>query len=201
MGLLLGIILGGCGSTPVNTYVLDVYPQPPATITPGKEIVLVSTPKAEPGFDTPLIAYQQRPYGLDYFVNSRWVDTPAEMLHRLIIDTLAGTKGFAAVLALPTPAEGDLRLETTIIRLQQDFTQKPSQVRLVLRATLFDGDNNRLLGNRFLEATQVAPSEDAYGGVQAANKALRQVLAELQDFVLEAAANRRRLRLAPYSER
>jgi cholesterol transport system auxiliary component len=199
--LSLGANLGGCASTPVNTYVLDVYPKPPATVTPSQETLLISTPKAEPGFDTPLIAYQQRPYGLDYFVNSRWVDTPAQMLHRLIVDTLAGTNGFAAVLASPTPAEGDLRLETTIIRLQQDFTQQPSQVRLVLRTALFDIDNNRLLGSRFLEATQIAPSEDAYGGVQAANDALRQVLAELQDFVLETVANRRRLRSAPYSDR
>lgn len=199
--LVLSLALGasGCSSSPINTYVLDVSPAPPSTVTPGKETILVGTPKAEPGFDTPLIAYRQRPYGLDYFVNSRWVDTPAQMLHRLIVDTLEGTNGFAAVLALPTPVEGDLRLETTIIRLQQDFTQKPSQVRLVLQATLVDINNNRLLGSRFFEATQAAPSEDAYGGVQAANIALRDVLTELQSFVLDTTVNQRRLRFAPYS--
>jgi cholesterol transport system auxiliary component len=199
--LTLLLILGanGCTSTPINTYVLDVYPKPPATVTPGKETILVGVPKAEPGFDTPLIAYRQRPYGLDYFVNSRWVDTPAQMLHRLIVDTLESTHGFAAVLALPNLVEGDLRLDTTIIRLQQDFTQKPSQVRLVLQATLIDIDKTRLLGSRFIEATQVAPSEDAYGGVQAANSALQEVLAELQHFVLDTVANQRRLRFAPYS--
>jgi cholesterol transport system auxiliary component len=201
LAMLLALGASGCASSPVNTYVLDVYPNPPTTVTPGNETILVATPKAEPGFDTPLIAYQQRPYGLDYFVNSRWVDTPAQMLHRLIVDTLAGTDAFATVLALPTPVEGDLRLETTLIRLQQDFTQQPSQVRLVLRATLIDIDTDRLLDSRFIEASQAAPSEDAYGGVQAANEALRDVLAELQDFVLEAATHRRRLRFAPYSER
>lgn len=193
--LPLGIV--GCASTPVNTYVLDVYPKPPVNVTPSQKTLLVSTPQAEPGFDTPLIAYQQRLYGLDYFVNSSWVDTPAQMLHRLVVDTLASTNGFAAVLASPTPVEGDLRLETTLIRLQQDFTQKPSQVRLVLRATLVDMNKNHLLGSRFIEATQAAPSEDAYGGVQAANRALRQVLAELQEFVLRTTANQHQPPLTP----
>lgn len=188
--LMLGAQLAGCAaSTPISTYVLNVHAEPAASSTSiaGNQILLVATPTAEPGYDTSLIAYSQRPFALNYYTKNRWVDTPARMLHPLLVDSLSGSQAFAAVVGLPTPVEGDLRLETSIIRLLQDFTQQPSQVEVVLQAKLIDTTTGRLLGSRSFEAVEPAVSEDAYGGVQAANRALGRILQELQDFVLEAA--------------
>ena len=77
---------------------------------------------------------------------------------------------------------GELRLETEVLLLQQEFTTKPSQVRFVLRAYIAEDGTRRVLATRDFEALVPAPSEDPYGGVLAANTAVRQVLDELTAF-------------------
>jgi cholesterol transport system auxiliary component len=180
----------GCVSAPsINTYVLTAGTAESPTLQASGGVLLVAEPRAEPGFDTALIAYTQSPFTLDYYTKSSWVDTPARMLMPLIINAMERSKIFTAVLSLPTPVEGNLRLETNLIRLQQEFLQKPSQVRLTLRAKLIDTATNQVLGTQLFEVTAVAPSEDAYGGVQAANVAVKRMLEEITDFVLKHVAS------------
>lgn len=190
------IWLSGC--TPANllqapasetkTYLLGAEPDvQPINRSTGK-VLLVAEPRAEPGFDTPYIAYTRDPLSLDYYTKSEWADTPGKMLHPLIVMTMEKTNAFRAVVTPPTPANPDLRLEIDIIRLQQEFWEKPSRVRLTLRAKLFEPNSGQVLATQLFEATEPAPSEDAEGGVRAANKAVEKVLEELAGFVMEHGA-------------
>jgi cholesterol transport system auxiliary component len=77
-----------------------------------------------------------------------------------------------------------------LIRLQQEFTTQPSRVQLTLRAQLYDVRNRKLLAVREFDAAENATSDDAYGGVIAANRALERVLGQLADFCAVASANR-----------
>jgi len=190
---LLAVFAGGGGCAPqqfVTTYLLDsraaVRPLPVASAP--NQVLLIAEPQAAAGFDTPRIAYTKTPFALEYYTQSNWVDTPARMLVPLLVDALERSKGFDVVLPLPTSVNGDLRLETTIIRLQQEFQpQAPSRVRLAVRAKLIDIPTNHVLGTQLFEIVEPAPSEDAYGGVQAANKAVQRLLGELQEFALRYA--------------
>ena len=58
---------------------------------------------------------------------------------------------------------------------------------MALRATLVDVSGRRVLSTRLLQAESSAPSEDAEGGVIAANAALGEVLTSLVAFVMEGA--------------
>jgi cholesterol transport system auxiliary component len=183
--------LGGCAPQQVvNTYVLDarVNEHPLPSSGSPNSVLLVAEPRADAGFDTPRIAYTKVPFALEYYTQSTWVDTPARMLVPLLVDALERSKGFDVVLPMPTSVDGDLRLETTLIQLQQEFQpQPPSRVRLLLRVKLIDIPTNHVLGTQLFEVVETAPSEDAYGAVQAANKAVQRVLGEIQDFVLRYA--------------
>ena len=53
---------------------------------------------------------------------------------------------------------------------------------LALHVQLVDVRGRRVVATRTLEATEAAPSEDAYGGVIAANRALARVLAQVAAF-------------------
>jgi len=68
------------------------------------------------------------------------------------------------VVVPPVGVAVDLRLEIDIIRFQQEFLQQPSQVRLTLRAKLFDVASRHVLGTQIFEATAPALEENAYGG-------------------------------------
>ena len=165
---------------------LDAAPRPPGT-TAGAPTLVVNPPRAAAGFDSQRIIYLREPYKLEYFANSEWVDPPALMLAPLLVNALERSGVFRAVIQTPASASGDLRLDTQIIRLQQEFHTQPSHARFTLRAYLVDDKTRGVLAWREFDADVPALSDDPYGGVVAANKAVQIVLADLSAFCAEAA--------------
>ena len=53
---------------------------------------------------------------------------------------------------------------------------------LTLRVQLIDVRGKRVLATRVFDETENAPSDDAYGGVTAANAALQRVLEQIAEF-------------------
>jgi cholesterol transport system auxiliary component len=82
------------------------------------------------------------------------------------------------------------RLDTELVRLQQNFATRPPQVELALRAQLVDVRSRRVLATAEFEEVEATPREDAYGGVVAANRALQRLLARLADFAAEQSGGR-----------
>ncbi len=154
----------------------------------GAPTLLVSVPRAGPGFDSPRMAYVTDPYALAYFARHQWVDTPARMLGPLFVRWLEGTGRYAAVVGAPSSVAAEIRLDTEIVRLLQDFSVRPSVVRLTLRAQLVDTAGRRVLATREIEAAAPAPSEDPVGGVAAANRAVAAALTELAEMCAAAAS-------------
>jgi cholesterol transport system auxiliary component len=204
LGLLL--LAAGCGglnpksASPPSFYSLDAAgadaataAQPrPAAIRAGNAAhaaptLIVNPPHAAAGFDSRRIVYVRELHKLEYFAHSEWVDTPARMLAPLIVAALENGGAFRAVVLTPSAASGDLRLDTEIIRLQHEFGAGPSRVRFTLRAYLVEVKSRRILASREFDASVPASSEDPYGGVLAANRAIQTVLGEVSAFCAEAA--------------
>lgn len=167
----------------------------PATAAAARSVstgptLLVSTPLAAAGFDSPRIIYLRQTHKLEYFAHSEWVDTPARMLTPLLIAAVEHGGSFRAVAHAPGPASGDLRLDTEVLLLQHEFTEQPSRVRFVLRAYVVEESSRRVVATRQFEASVIAPSEDTYGGVVAANQAVQHVLESVAAFCAEAGNSR-----------
>jgi cholesterol transport system auxiliary component len=194
--LTLSLLLGACtGLHPapaadVNSYVLEAKPLTNVARERRDIVLEVSAPRAWPGFETPQMAYVQRPYELDYFATNRWADTPSRMLGPLLARALEQTGSFRAVVQTPSAVPADVRAVGELIRLQQNFEVRPSQVELTLRMQLIDVRGRRTLASRTFEAMEIAPSDDAYGGVIAANRALQRILEQVAEFSVLETANR-----------
>ena len=173
-----------------NFYSLDnalkLAPATPRTLSPAAPTLLISTSRAAAGFDSPRIIYVREPHKLEYFAHSEWIDTPARMLAPLLVAVVENSRAFRAVVHAPSSASGDLRLDTEILQLQQEFAGGTSRVRFVLRAYLVEDASRRVIASREFEALATAPSADPYGGVVAANQAVRTVLENLAAFCAEA---------------
>ena len=193
------ILLGGCSSllptpaAPPSLFTLDdgtsVPSSPASRPAPNAALatLIINTPKAAAGYGTSHIVYARRTHEIEYFAFSLWVDTPAHMLTPLIVRAVERTGAFQAVLAAPTAASSRFRLDTEIIRLQQDFSTSPSRVRLTLRAVLIDTTTKAVVARREVDASVASRSEDTYGGVIAAQAVTQRVLTELATFCAEAA--------------
>ncbi len=180
--LALALLAAGCAGlqpAPVASPTLHLL-QAAAAVGPApvqRDLVLeVAAPRAWPGFDTPQLAYVQRPFELDYYANSRWADAPARMLGPLLAQALAQAGSFRAVVQTPGAVPADLRLNGELVRLQQNFATRPSRIELTLRVELVDVRGRRVLASRVFDESEAATTDDAYGGVTAANAALQRVL-------------------------
>ena len=199
---LLLALLGACGtltkpsSTPMASYyALESAPRvaaaPAAMPAPARAgataTVVVTNPHAAAGYDSQRIIYVREPHKLEYFANSEWIDAPQRMLGPLVATALQDSGAFAAVVQTPGAPVGDMRLDTEIIRLHQDFSTSPSRVRFTLRAWLLADRSRRVMAWREFDQVVPAASDDPYGGVIAANRAVQAALAELATFFAEAA--------------
>lgn len=188
--VLLMATLGGCLSPrgeapPVHTYQLSLDAWSGETRPPdaGGPVLLVGPPQPQPGFDTPRMVYLKRPYELEYYAVNQWADTPARLFAPLLARALGQTGQWRAVIPLPNSIRGDYRLDSHGVAVQQEFLQQPSLVRVTAHAQLVDLKESRIVSARTFDAVEEAPSEDAYGGVLAANKAIAKLLDQVASWL------------------
>ena len=149
----------------------------------------INTPKAAAGFDTRRMMYTRAPHKLEYFAQNEWIDTPARMLQALLVAAIAQTQNFKAVLAKQDKVKSELRLDCEIVKLIQSFNVKPSQVQLVLRATIIDNMTNKVVAYREFDERVNAISDSPNGGAIAANQAVNGALEKLALFSTQTAIN------------
>ena len=167
---------------PPRRFVLGEDAGPSAAPAAGQPLLLLAAPSASAGFDSPRMVYVTRPYELQAFASHEWVDAPARMLTPVLVRALEA-RGAVAVAQGGVTSGAALRLDTQLLCLQQEFLASPSRVRFALRAELSEPRSARRVASRTFEALEDAPSDDPYGGVLAANRAVSRVLDELAPWV------------------
>lgn len=145
--------------------------------------LLVSVPRAKAGFRTQRMAYSVREHEVRYFALNQWADTPSRMLLPSLVESLERTKIWRTVVQMPSTIRGDFRLDTENVEVQQEFFQQPSRVRLTLRMQLTGLRDHRSMGTREFTVLEDAPSDDPYGGVVAANRAVAKLLEGVSDWL------------------
>jgi cholesterol transport system auxiliary component len=160
--------------------------RPPAPA--GAPSLLVTVPRAAAGLDSRLMAYQRSPQRIEHYTASEWLDAPPRLMAPLLVRAAEATGAFRVVLQAPAGAAASWRLDTELLRLQQNFGSGPSQLRLTLRAVLVDTTSRAVLATQEFDTSVPAPSDDAAGGAAAAQRAVLQVARALAAFCAAVAA-------------
>ncbi len=198
--LLIGLFVSGCSSLlpkpPINTayYSLDSIQADSEAVSAlnteqNLPTLIINTPKAAAGFDTRHMMYTRSAYRLEYFARNEWLDTPSNMLQPLMVKAIEQTHAFKAVLPKLAAVKTDLRLESELIRLVQNFNTNPSQVLFSLRVTVIDSSTNQVIALRQFDETVSAESDDPIGGVRASNLAVTQALEKLRQFTKQLSSD------------
>ena len=195
---LLALVLGGCAaallqqpdSATTHTYLLEwQLPGSTAMANPQGPGLLVMPLMATPGFDTADMAYMRMPHELEYFARHRWVDSPARMLDPLLLRAATQTGLFSSVVESGSRTVADLRLDSTLLHLQQVCRLNPSEQQLAVRVQLVDLKNSRVIATRTLSVSEPLQERTPYAGVIAANRAVTRLLGQLQEFLVGAVAD------------
>jgi cholesterol transport system auxiliary component len=195
----LPVLLAGCAGSLLpkpaaapRRFSLDDGAPPPVSPPPqhAAPVLVLVTPRAAASLDGHGMVYSRRPNERAAYAFHEWVDPPAQMLAPLLLRALQARGGFRAVLLAPSAATGALRLETELTRLHQDFSVRPSQLRLTLRALLLDAMTRQVLAGHEFDQVQPCASDDAEGGVAAAQQAAQALVAALAEWCADAARGR-----------
>ncbi len=188
VGICLGLGLVGCSPVqvgPSQTYIVNSVPALSRNVTHHHvSNVFVSLPEAGPLYSTPDMSYMLSPYQISYFVKNSWIETPAQMLQPLIVDTLQATHDFRVVSSSQNAGRFDYQVNTQLLQFTQDFTQSPSVFRLKLRVQLIKLVDNHIVASQDISVVEPAPQNSPYGGVVAANQAAKDALKILAHFCL-----------------
>lgn len=180
--------LSGCLS-PVkidnqHTYMLNSLPASVPSSHHKAGTILVLPPETRPIYNTTQMAYTIKPYQIAYFSINQWGETPGQMLHPLLTQTLQNTRAFRAVVTPPFVGPYRYVLSTQILTFEQDFTQRPALLRLTARVQLMGMIKNQIIATRVFSITTPLYQSTPYGGVVAANQATEQLLKDIARFCI-----------------
>ncbi len=148
----------------------------------------VSATASAPGYGTTRMAYTTQPPRLDYFAHHEWADLPARMLAALMETRLDASSLLGTVLTGSSDIRTDLRLDSELKSLRQDFTGDQSTLALEIKITLVDVSGRSLLNTKTFSYTEASDGSGPEAGARAANRAVDRFLAELTVFVADSIA-------------
>jgi len=149
-----------------------------------RKVLLITTPTAVPAYKTDKMAYMKKPYHIQYYAENKWVGQPAKLLTPLIVSSLEQTNHFRSIVATPYTGDADYRIDTTLLKLEQNFMDNPSEVELSARFSVIDNQKQRLIASKTIDTIATAPGNDPYSGVIAANRAVADMLGKMSQFVV-----------------
>lgn len=176
------------GSGPAPTFYTLNAPAVSAEAGPQVAAQLVveefSTPAA---LDTTRIVVQPSENEIAYYANTRWADRSPRMIASLLVETIASSGHFAAVLGPDSSARmdlalvGDIRSFAAYREAAAGFGQETTKVRVVLYMRLLRARDRSIIASREFSAEASAGSGMA-NVIAAYDAALGTVLTEVSDW-------------------
>lgn len=180
-GFALGAVflLGGCVGTAnlpaMQYYVLGHGQHETASARPASQrsrVLLVNPTSVSAFYDTQRLVFSRAEGERAYYQFAAWTERPGRAFSEFLIRRLGASSTTSGV-------KGDLILHTRLEELYHDARANPGTVKIEVSAELVDAAG-RLVGERRRFTRSVAAaSENAAGAVDAANRAVSEVLDEI----------------------
>lgn len=174
----LCLLLAGCvGPTnlpPVQYYVLGNGQDAAAAqrASQGNRVLLVNPTTVSAFYDTQRLVYSRAEGQRAYYQFAAWTERPGRAFSELLSLRLGASSTTSGV-------RGDLVLYTRLDELYHDAASAPGAVRVAVTAELADASGRRIGERRRFARSVPASAENAPAAVEAANRAVSEVLDEI----------------------
>jgi cholesterol transport system auxiliary component len=185
--LSASVLLGGCVSlgnssdTPAAVYYVlndaapTAAPLPPAADTAPSLRVMDTTVGSF--YDTDQLVFSRGADTRGHYQFARWTESPGKRFTELMRSRLERQGGWN--VSSDSYVRADWLLDTELVELYHDAASEPGQARLVIRASLIDIKQRKLLGQRVFQLQAPLASYDAAGAAQASSQAVGRALDDL----------------------
>lgn len=150
----------------------------------AKTLFVLNT-EAVSTFNRKDMAYVLGQHKIAYYAKNLWVIPPAQQLTPLIVTALQQSHHYKGVVTAPYIGITDLRLATSLVKLEQIFNKGGSHVIMQLSASLTNVTTGKLIASQQFKVKIPAPLNNPYGGVVAANQATSVLIQRLVLFCIK----------------
>ena len=186
---LFALLLAGCISAPtvppMQYYVLadNGAAAEPHRAAAGGRVLLVHPSAVSAFYDTQRLVYSRAPLERSYYQFAAWTERPSRSFTALLSRRLGAPLTTAGV-------RGDMVLHTRIEQLYHDASATPGRVTLEVSAELIDTTGRRIGEHRFTRSVATR-EENAAAAVEAANRAVTEVLDDIAAWCASATVESR----------
>lgn len=115
------------------------------------------------------------------YAQAQWSVAPKDAVTQKLLELARGTNLFKSVQVSKSRSKNDLILETNIEDFMQYYSEdlRASHAKVTLTLTLIDAGKNHVLSSKTFTSKAVVKTLDAQGGVEALDRALFDVLSEI----------------------
>jgi cholesterol transport system auxiliary component len=145
----------------------------------NKGVILIAAPEVRPIYNTNRMAYTKALFKIDYFSQSEWAETPAQMVQSLLVNGLSKTGGYKAVVTPPFSAHYDYMLNSSIERFHERLAPGIPTFEVAIRVQLINANTNKVVASELLSAYVPHRYTTPYSTVIAANKAMTSILRQV----------------------
>lgn len=149
----------------------------------ANRIIRIAMPTSTAAIMSRNILYQEDDYSLNAYSFSKWSDTPNRMIANLILNRLAGSQLFRAVLPADSRGKSDYVLETTIQQFYQQIEADRSSRAVIHIACYLIDARGKVIATREFNSTHKAPATNAAGAVSALNQGVVAISNDLMDWL------------------
>lgn len=141
--------------------------------------ILVMAPTANDNYQSKNMLYSTDQYQIKSYAKNRWAAPPSQMVLTGMVAGLRNSQQFHAVVAPPFSGVADFQLTTQLLHFEQIFVGEHSYFNLVILAVLINNNTHRVIAERRFAEHVIAPENNPYGGVVAANQATTNFIQQL----------------------
>jgi len=129
--------------------------------------------------------YTQEPNRVFSYSQAQWLESPNSLVTSEILRAIGNSGLFSSVHPSKSRIKSDLILETNIEEFMQFYTQdmKKSFVHIGFSLTLIDAKSNSVVKSQYFSSRFDAKTPDAYGGVEATQNALSEIIFQNIDWL------------------
>ncbi len=183
-------MLCGCsfmGSSPPATYDLQAPAIDKARGTRSVQL-MISPPVAVKTIDTEEILVKSANGRVAYYSGVAWGDRLPRLFQARLVESLANSGAFRAVLTNQDRVAGDISLAIEIRDFQVEATGAGAEAVVDVYVKLVDERNSAVLTTKRFQAHQAAATQDPGAGIQALNGAFQEVVREIVSWVSHRSA-------------
>lgn len=177
---IIFFIFSGCGlkqeSLSINHYGIDFKTQKKAEVSKLKSI-LIEEVNVNRSFNLTAIFYSTKPYLFEEYAQNRWINLPSNMIYNQLTDSFIASNIFENIVLKDKKIEHEYSLKTEVIKLYQTFEEDKSYAVLKLKFDLVKDE--KIVKSFNFDKKVLCKSSNAYGFVQATNKAFEESINSL----------------------